>query len=102
MRVENFHHLKGQFANFVILAMAVSFLKSLSNLQTMMRDPTSNGSEIFYAGGGMALVTLALLAFKYWGGESNHPSPFLPRQTSKRGQASGEAPPGDVEPSSAS
>jgi len=69
MRVENFHNLKGQFANFVILAMAVSFLESLSNLQSLMRDPVSNGSEIFFAGAGMALVTLALLAFKYWGGE---------------------------------
>jgi hypothetical protein len=69
MRVESFHSLKGQFANFVILAMAVSFLESLSNLQALMRDPGSNGSEIFFAGAGMALVTLALLAFKYWGGE---------------------------------
>ena len=69
MRVESFHSLKGQFANFVILAMAVSFLESLSNLQNMIRDPGTNGSEIFFAGAGMALVTLALLAFKYWGGE---------------------------------
>lgn len=79
MRVESFHSLKGQFANFVILAMAVSFLESLSNLQSMIRDPGSNGSEIFFAGAGMALVTLALLAFKYWGGEQHdapiaHPS----------------------------
>ena len=84
MRVENFHNLKGQFANFVILAMAVSFLESLSNLQTLMRDPGSNGSEIFFAGAGMALVTLALLAFKYWGGEPNHaPDPSLPQDSSK-------------------
>lgn len=69
MRMESFHSLKGQFANFVILAMAVSFLETLSNLQAMIRDPGSNGSEIFFAGAGMALVTLALLAFKYWGGE---------------------------------
>jgi uncharacterized membrane protein YqhA len=73
MRVESFHNLKGQFANFVILAMAVSFLESLSNLQALMRDPDSNGSEIFFAGAGMALVTLALLAFKYWGGEPHGP-----------------------------
>lgn len=73
MRVESFHNLKGQFANFVILAMAVSFLESLSNLQALMRDPGSNGSEIFFAGAGMALVTLALLAFKYWGGEPHGP-----------------------------
>ena len=70
MRVESFHSLKGQFANFVILAMAVSFLESLSNLQALMHDPGSNGSEIFFAGAGMALVTMALLAFKYWGGEN--------------------------------
>ena len=50
--------------------MAVSFLETLSNLQAMIRDPGSNGSEIFFAGAGMALVTLALLAFKYWGGEN--------------------------------
>ncbi|MFM7641862.1 MAG: YqhA family protein [Cyanobium sp.] len=74
MRMESFHSLKGQFANFVILAMAVSFLETLSNLQAMIRDPGSNGSEIFFAGAGMALVTLALLAFKYWGGE-HHDSP---------------------------
>lgn len=73
MRVESFHSLKGQFANFVILAMAVSFLESLSNLQAMIRDPGSNGSEIFFAGAGMALVTMALLAFKYWGGDSHEP-----------------------------
>lgn len=69
MRAENFHSLKGQFANFVIIAMAVSFLESLSNLNGMIRDPSTNGSEIFFAGAGMAVVTFALLAFKYWGGE---------------------------------
>jgi hypothetical protein len=53
--------------------MAVSFLESLSNLQGMMRDPNSSGSEIFFAGAGMAVVTLALLAFKYWGGETIPP-----------------------------
>ena len=73
MRAESFHSLKGQFANFVIIAMAVSFLESLSNLQGMMRDPNSSGSEIFFAGAGMAVVTLALLAFKYWGGETTPP-----------------------------
>jgi hypothetical protein len=39
----------------------------------MMRDPNSSGSEIFFAGAGMAVVTLALLAFKYWGGETIPP-----------------------------
>ncbi len=102
MRVESFHHLKGQFANFIILAMAVSFLESLSNLQTLMRDPTSNGSEIFYAGAGMAAVTLALLAFKYWGGEANAhspsppspfpPSPFPPSPLTGRPQGPGGPP----------
>jgi uncharacterized membrane protein YqhA len=69
MRVESFHSLKGQFANFVILAMAVSVLESLSHLQSLMRDPGTNGSEILFAGAGMAVVTLAPLAFKDWGGE---------------------------------
>jgi uncharacterized membrane protein YqhA len=74
MRAESFHSLKGQFANFVIIAMAVSFLESLSNLQGLMHDPNSSGSEIFFAGAGMAVVTLALLAFKYWGGETTVPA----------------------------
>jgi uncharacterized membrane protein YqhA len=78
MRVESFHNLKGQFANFIILAMAISFLESLSNLQVLMRDPGTNGSEIFFAGAGMALVTLALLAFKYWGGEGQPPQHTIP------------------------
>lgn len=73
MRADSFHSLKGQFANFVIIAMAVSFLESLSNLQSMIRDPGTSGSEIFYAGAGMAVVTMALLAFKYWGGEPTVP-----------------------------
>lgn len=78
MRVESFHSLKGQFANFVILAMAVSFLESLSNLPSLIRDPGSNGSEILFAGAGMALVTLALLAFKFWGGEKPAPTNTKP------------------------
>ena len=68
-RVGNFHELKGQFANYVILAMAISFLENLAHLRTMIADTNSNGSELFFAGAGMALVTFALLAFKYWGGE---------------------------------
>jgi hypothetical protein len=35
----------------------------------MIADKNSNGSELFYSGAGMTLVTIALLAFKYWGGE---------------------------------
>ena len=68
-RVGNFHELKGQFANYVILAMAISFLENLTHLPEMIADKNSNGSELFFAGAGMALVTFALLAFKYWGGE---------------------------------
>jgi uncharacterized membrane protein YqhA len=102
MHLESFHNLKGQFANFVILAMAVSFLESLSNLQTLMRDPASNGSEIFYAGAGMALVTLALLAFKYWGGESSQHGPPASHSPTIGDMASGTAPPCSWEKSSAS
>ena len=68
-RVGNFHELKGQFANYVILAMAISFLENLTHLPNMIADKNSNGSELFFSGAGMALVTIALLAFKYWGGE---------------------------------
>ena len=70
-RVGNFHELKGQFANYVILAMAISFLENLTHLPEMITDQNSSGSELFYSGAGMTLVTFALLAFKYWGGESN-------------------------------
>jgi uncharacterized membrane protein YqhA len=70
-RVGNFHELKGQFANYVILAMAISFLENLTHLPEMITDQNSSGSEIFYSGAGMTLVTFALLAFKYWGGEPN-------------------------------
>ena len=73
-RVGNFHELKGQFANYVILAMAISFLENLTHLPEMIADKNSNGSELFYSGAGMTLVTLALLAFKYWGGEKNEAS----------------------------
>ena len=68
-RVGNFHELKGQFANYVILAMAISFLENLTHLQEMIADKNSNGSELFYSGAGVAMVTIALLAFKYWGGD---------------------------------
>ena len=70
-RVGNFHELKGQFANYVILAMAISFLENLTHLPEMIADKNSSGSELFYSGAGMTLVTFALLAFKYWGGERN-------------------------------
>jgi len=40
----------------------------------MIADKNSSGSELFYSGAGMTLVTLALLAFKYWGGEKNKAS----------------------------
>ena len=70
-RVGNFHELKGQFANYVILAMAISFLENLTHLPEMITDQNSSGSELLYSGAGVTLVTFALLAFKYWGGERN-------------------------------
>lgn len=73
-RVGNFHELKGHFANYVILAMAISFLENLTHLPEMIADKNSSGSELFYSGAGMALVTIALLAFKYWGGEHKETS----------------------------
>jgi len=51
--------------------MAISFLENLTHLPEMIADRNSNGSELFFSGAGMALVTFALLAFKYWGGEKN-------------------------------
>jgi uncharacterized membrane protein YqhA len=69
MRVQSFHAVKGMFANFLILAMAISFLENLTHMPMAIRASSSNGSEYLYAGAGMALVTAALLAFKQLGGE---------------------------------
>ena len=63
---------------------------------------TSTIGEDLYAGGGMALVTLALLAFKYWGGESPHHRPPSSSRITTRGQGSKEARSGGVETFSAS
>jgi uncharacterized membrane protein YqhA len=65
----NFHEVKGMFANFIILAMAIAFLEQLNSFQQHDSPVKSSGSEIFFSGAGMAVVTLALLAFKTWGGE---------------------------------
>ena len=65
----NFHEVKGMFANFIILAMAIAFLEQLNSFQQHDSSFRSSGAEIFFSGAGMAVVTLALLAFKYWGGE---------------------------------
>lgn len=65
----NFHEVKGMFANFIILAMAIAFLEQLNSFQQQDSSFRSSGAEIFFSGAGMAVVTLALLAFKYWGGE---------------------------------
>jgi uncharacterized membrane protein YqhA len=69
-RVDNFHELKSQFANYIILAMAIIFLENLTHLPEMISTPTSTGSELFFAGAGVTLITFALLAFKYWGGDN--------------------------------
>lgn len=65
----NFHEVKGMFANFIILAMAIAFLEQLNSFQQADSPIRSSGSEIFFSGAGMAVVTLALLAFKHWGAE---------------------------------
>lgn len=69
MRIQNFHAVKGMFANFLILAMAISFLENLTHMPMAIQSSGSNGSEYLYSGAGMALVTAALLAFKLLGGE---------------------------------
>lgn len=69
-RAENFHELKSQFANYIILAMSIVFLENLTHLREMIANPNSSGSEIFFGGAGVAIVTPSLLAFKYWGGDS--------------------------------
>lgn len=78
VRVHSFHEVKSMFANFLILSMAVTFLERLGHLEEAMKTNHSNGSEILYAGAGMALVTAALLAFKTFGAEAaggDHPTP---------------------------
>ncbi len=65
----NFHEVKGMFANFIILAMAIAFLEQFNSTQHEDAMLRAGGGDIFFAGAGMAAVTLALLAFKYWGGE---------------------------------
>jgi len=67
LQFHSFHDVKGMFANFVILAMAIAFLEQLNRLQES--TPVGHGTMIFFSGAGMAIVTLALLAFKSWGGE---------------------------------
>ncbi|KEF41742.1 MAG: hypothetical protein ER33_09835 [Cyanobium sp. CACIAM 14] len=71
----NFHEVKGLFANFIILAMAIAFLEQLNSFQQPESVLRSSGAEIFFSGAGMAVVTLALLAFKNWGGEPAGPLP---------------------------
>jgi uncharacterized membrane protein YqhA len=69
----NFHEVKGLFANFIILAMAISFLELLNSFDAEDPSHAVSGSDIFFTGAGMAVVTLALLAFKTWGGERIDP-----------------------------
>jgi hypothetical protein len=59
----------GMFANVIILAMAIAFLEQLYSFQH--QDPffRASSEEIFFPGASMAVVTLALLAFKTGGGE---------------------------------
>ena len=69
----NFHEVKGMFANFIILAMSISFLEQFNSFQAGGSSHSLSGIDIFLSGAGMAVVTLALLAFKYWGGERFNP-----------------------------
>ena len=57
------------FANVIILAMAIAFLEQPNSFPQQDSSLRSSGSEIFFPGAGMAVVTLALLAFKTGGGE---------------------------------
>ena len=71
----DFNEVKGMFANFIILAMAISFLELLNSFNPDDPSHSVAGADIFFPGAGMAVVTLALLAFKYWGCErEDHPS----------------------------
>jgi hypothetical protein len=36
-----------------------------------MRDSATHGSEILFAGAGLAVVTLTLQAFEHWGGDAH-------------------------------
>jgi uncharacterized membrane protein YqhA len=69
LRFRNFHEVKGLFANFIILAMAIAFLEQFNSIRESDNPQGISGFDILASGAGMALVTVALLAFKYWGGE---------------------------------
>ena len=69
----NFHEVKGMFANFIILAMSISFLEQFNSFQAGGPSHALSGIDIFLSGAGMAVVTLALLALKYSGGERCNP-----------------------------
>lgn len=78
LRVATFHEVKGTFANFIILALAIVFLEQFNDIRTGTGDPLAHSSQILFSGAGMAVVTLALLAFKYWGGEPHPRAGGLP------------------------
>jgi uncharacterized membrane protein YqhA len=69
LRVKTFHEVKGTFANFFILAMAIVFLEQFNDIRQGEGNPFAHSSQILFSGAGMAVVTLALLAFTYGGGD---------------------------------
>lgn len=77
MRAGSFHALKSRFANFIILAMAISFLETFAippALQgSMLSSPAFSSSPMLISAISITVVTLALIAFNLWGGEQSNP-----------------------------
>jgi uncharacterized membrane protein YqhA len=71
LNFKNFHELKGMFANFIILTIAINFLQLFNDTPEVLSAAEGHGISLVYAGIGMILATFALLAFKYFGGDQN-------------------------------
>ena len=73
MRVNSFHALKSRFGNFIVLAMASSFLQAFgttSAMKSSVKTPVAIiSSPILISAVSIAVVTLVLIAFGRWGGE---------------------------------
>lgn len=74
MQVNSFHAVKTTFANFLILAMAVGFLRALGRMELKVQSWPGSGSPLLFAGAGIVLVTGSLLAFRHFGGQLDLPA----------------------------
>lgn len=69
LQVHDLHQLKGTFASFVILVMAIVYLESLASLHTIQSSTASNPIALLYGGLGFLAVTSGLILFQ----RSSHP-----------------------------